>query len=242
MMSILNRALGALKSLLWPNVCAMCGNALEEYENFICVDCMIMMPRTSFHTNINNPMAERLRSLSPSVAHAASLFYFHDKSHWRNFIHRIKYGDGWRDALTIGRIYGAELRDQAHFSDLDLIIPVPLHPIRRMSRGYNQSEYIAKGVGKAMGVKVLSHALRRVRNNSSQTKHSVEQRWSNVDSLFAMRKGCVECGAHILLVDDVFTTGATISACIEAILKVAPDVKISVVTLAASAKHFRFNA
>lgn len=229
-------------SLIIPYRCAVCGKEMQDYEDFICVDCLLTMPRTQFHTLPNNPMAERMRSLSPSIEHAAALFYFHNKSHWRTFIHHIKYHNAWHYAYKMGYHYGIELSKVEHFASIDVVIPVPLHPFRRIKRGYNQSEYIALGIARALDKKVVTKALRRVRNNSSQTRHNSEERWVNVESLFKLRKGSLPDGVHILLIDDLFTTGATVSSCAEAITQQLSNAKISIVTLALSHRHFKFNA
>ncbi|MFR9649612.1 MAG: ComF family protein [Rikenellaceae bacterium] len=241
-MSTLSKIFAPIISLIWRRSCAVCGCDLEDYEEFLCIDCTIRMPRTNFHKLPNNPMAERLRSLSPAINHAAALFHFYQKSDWQSFIHSVKYYNGWRSGYLMGYHYGRELSNEAIYSDIDVVIPVPLHPIRRMKRGYNQSEYIAQGIAKALGVKLQRHALRRLRNNPSQTKHATYERWHNVDALFALNKRLLRGTTHILLVDDVFTTGATISSCIETITSTLPDVRISVVTLALAARQFRFKA
>ncbi len=240
-MSILSSVFQDLLSLVAPSCCAVCKGDLAPYENYICFDCQADMPLTGFHNDENNTMAERLRSLSPAVHHASSYLYLRMGTKWHRFFHKMKYFNGWRDCQKIGRWYGVSLAQSPHYKDVDVILPVPLHPFRRIRRGYNQSEYIALGIAKSMGVSIRTSMLRRRRNNSSQTRKGHQDRWSNVDGIFTMRKGSLSGSCHIMLVDDIFTTGATIITCIDAILEVLPEARISVVTIAASAKQLKMN-
>lgn len=151
-------------------------------------------------------------------------------------IHAFKYHGRWRLALEMGTWYGACLADAGAFADADALVPVPLHWIRRLGRGYNQSEYLAAGLARALDKPVWTGILRRRRSNPSQTGARTPDRWSNVQDLFALRRPERLAGRHILLVDDVFTTGATLVSCAEAILAAVPDCRISMATLAVSAR------
>jgi ComF family protein len=132
----------------------------------------------------------------------------------------------------MGRWYGAELRSSGLYDDVDIVIPVPLHPLKTLRRGYNQSRYLAEGIARELGVEVCANALVRRRNNPPQALRRGSERWDNVDSLFELRRVDKLRGRHLLLVDDVLTSGATLTASAEAILKVMPDCRISVATLA----------
>lgn len=183
-------------------------------------------------------MMERFWGLLP-IEHASALFWYVEGSPWRDAVHRFKYGGRWLSAYDMGRWYGALMRESGLYATVDAIVPVPLHWWRRMWRGYNQSEYIARGIARELGVKVLSHAVVRHRYNQSQTHQSVFRRWANVEGIFRVRKADELCGRHILLVDDVFTTGATIFSLGETILRAVPDVRLSVAVLATTRRSLR---
>lgn len=135
----------------------------------------------------------------------------------------------------MGRQYGAELKSGGLYDDVDAVVPVPLHYRKLLHRGYNQSTYIARGIASELGVKADTGLLRRRRNNPSQARKMHAERWDNVEDLFAVRRSAERLrGRHILLVDDVFTTGATVVACIEALHRAMPECRISVAALAVS--------
>ncbi len=237
-MSTLSNILSDMLSLFTPSECVGCGKVLVNRLDWICVECQSMMPLTGFHTDSDNPMAQRIRALNPMVVSATAQYYYINNGRWREVIHEIKYRKGWRTAQKLGYWYGSELAEEPLYRDVDLVIGVPLHPLRLLRRGYNQSEKIAEGMAKALGSHTKRGLLRRVRNNPSQvTTHSNAQRWENVHSLFEVRRPRELEGRHILLVDDVFTTGATLSSCIEAIQSRVPSCRISVATIAISRRN-----
>ncbi len=236
-MSTLSNIFGDLCSLLYGARCAVCGKELEDCEDFICLECRLKMPQTNFHQDYDNPMAERVRSLSPRVEGVAAMFYYIHNSRWRDAVHAIKYHKMWYVARYLGRWYGSELASSSYFKDIDYIVPVPLHWRRRLSRRYNQSEMLATGIASELGVKLFARAITRRRNNPSQVTRSSRERWNNVDELFVVRHPAKLAGRHILIVDDVFTTGATITACIDAIERAAPTCRISIATLAVARHH-----
>jgi ComF family protein len=168
------------------------------------------------------------------VERAAAFLWYVEGSQWREAIHRFKYGNMWRTAYNLGRWYGAYLKQSGLYDDVDAVVPVPLHWWRRLTRGYNQSEYLADGIAKCLGAKVERRAIYRSRYNRTQTSRSHSERWQNVEGIFAVRNAERLQGRHILLVDDVFTTGATIMSLGETILAAAPDARLSVATLAAT--------
>ena len=153
--------------------------------------------------------------------------------------HRFKYNSAWNIAYRMGRWYGSELKASGLYDDVDVIIPVPLYWIKTMWRGYNQCNYIAQGMAKEMGVKVIRYNVYRKRNNPSQTTQSNTERWENVDGIFGVRNPERLRNKHILLVDDVLTTGATIHSCAKAILSAAPTCRISIATLAVAGRLAR---
>ena len=169
------------------------------------------------------------------VESAAAMFWFVGGTDWQRVIHNFKYRGRWFFALKLGEWLGEELRDSGNFEDIDVIVPIPLHFRRRLARGYNQSEQLALGVGRKMGIKCDLGAVCRKVYNESQTLKSRKERWDNVEEIFEVRKAHKLRGRHILLIDDVMTTGATISSCAESIYRACEgDVRISIATLAVS--------
>ncbi len=224
-------------SLLLPPRCPVCGSELQDGERFVCTACRYRIPLTGFCRDADNPMYRKFWGLVP-VEHAAALFWFIGGSDWRELVHKFKYGEKWLYALKLGRWFGAELGEGGLFDDVDAVIPIPLHWRKRLSRGYNQSEYIAQGVADALGKKCDFRSVRRVKNNPSQAQQHRSERWDNVADIFAVRHADRLRGRHLLLVDDVFTTGATVISCAEAIIAACEgDVRISVATVAVSRKE-----
>ncbi len=226
-----------LFSLFVPETCPICGTVLSDGENFVCTACRYRIPMTGFCHEADNPMWRKFWGLVP-VERAAALYWFIEGSEWRRLIHDFKYGGKWLLALRLGRWLGAELVAGGLYGDVDVVVPVPLHWRKRLSRGYNQSEYIAEGVAHSLGVPFDFRSVRRTVNNPSQTRQRHGDRWNNVDGIFAVRLPDRLRGKHVLLVDDVFTTGATVISCAEAIVAACEgDVRVSVATVAASHKE-----
>lgn len=230
-MSTLGSIYRAIRSLLLAEECIVCGNNISHNMHGICTMCRFNVPMTYFWRDKENPVYEKLSALVP-IAEASAFIYYTDKSPWRSMIHSFKYRNAWRTALDMGRWYGAELKASGRYDDIEIIIPVPLHPLKRIRRGYNQSSYIADGISQSLGKRVLLRATRRRRNNPSQTHHRAHDRWGNVEALFSVTHPEELAGKHILIVDDVLTTGATMISLIQSILEAVPDCRISVATLA----------
>ena len=220
-------------SLVIPASCPVCGKRLGRGEAVVCASCEVTAPLTNLWREPHNPMNERFWGLMP-VERASAFLWYVEGSEWRDVVHNFKYGGQWRVAYNMGRWFGVELRESGLYADVDVVVPVPLHLARRMWRGYNQSEYIARGIARELGVKVDTRSVGRHRYNSSQTHHRKVERWDNVEGIFRVRRADALRGKHILLVDDVFTTGATIMSLGETILRSTEDVRLSVATLATS--------
>lgn len=226
--------LSSIGTLFYPPLCPVCGGELPEGGRTVCTLCRMTAPLTRFWEQADNPMMRRLWGLAP-VEQAAAFIWFVEGSGWQRLIHDFKYNGRWRLALEMGRWYGGCLADAGVFAGVDALVPVPLHWMRRVRRGYNQSEYLARGLAGALGKPYWTGCLRRRVNNPSQTRTRTAERWANVHDIFAVRHAEQLAGRHILLVDDVFTSGSTIISCAETIVRAAPDCRISVATLAVSA-------
>ena len=199
----------------------------------VCTMCELTAPLTNTWIERENAMTERFWGLVP-IEHASAFLWYVEGSEWREAIHRFKYKGAWHSAYALGLWYGNHLKESGNYDDVDLVVPVPLHWLRRIGRGYNQSEYLADGIAERLGVEVDRGSVVRRRYNRTQTSRSHLQRWDNVKGIFAVRNAERLRGRHILLVDDVFTTGATIMSLGETILQAVPDARLSVATLAAT--------
>jgi ComF family protein len=219
-------------SLLFPRLCYACGNHLLRNEKLICTQCYISIPRTNYHLIPDNQVEQLFWGRCP-VCRAAAFSFYSKGSRIRKLIHNLKY-KGIKDiGEELGRIYGQSLRSSGFTSGIDLIIPVPLHQSKQRKRGFNQSEYISRGLSEVTGLPLDLKSLVRIASSETQTKRSRYERWINVEGIFAVTDSERLKGKHILLVDDVITTGSTLDACAGELLKIE-DVKVSVVALAVS--------
>ncbi len=235
-MSILNSWWRDLVALLFPPVCPVCGARLESYEGSICTLCRIAAPLTYYWRAYENPVKEKLCSLVP-VEQASAMLFFVRGSGWQRLIHAFKYHHRYALARDLGRWYGRLLRESGLYDEVDAIVPLPLHPLKRIRRGYNQADYIAEGIAEELDRPILRGVLVRRRNTLSQARTPRRERAANVEGAFKVRDSRPFADRHLLLVDDVVTTGSTLTAAIEAILAVRPEARISVAVLAASRKE-----
>lgn len=232
-MSILSELWSDLAALLFPPHCAVCGRSLAPGERTICTFCRTTAPLTGYWRELDNPVARRCWGLVPVERASGFLFFVHG-SGWRRLIHGFKYRGAWRTARDLGAWYGRCLRESGLYGDVEAVVPLPLHPWKLCRRGYNQSEYIAEGIAAQLGVGVDRRSVRRTRNTPSQALKPRSERAGNVEGAFAVRHPERLAGRHVLLVDDVMTTGATLLACAEAIRAAVPDCRISIAALAVS--------
>ena len=230
--------LNDISGLFFPRSCAVCGELLVKGAEFVCTQCRWDIPLTGYWREVDNPVTQALYGQLPVVNASAFFFFVHD-SKFQQFVHSFKYRGGWRYAVEMGEWFGHTLKESPLYADIDVLVPIPLHFRKRLKRGYNQAEYIAKGMAKAMGVELDIKSVYRKMHNPSQTSKSRNERWDNVQNIFALRHPEQLDGKHILLVDDVLTTGSTIVSCGDAILKAAPRCKLSVGTLALSSSLVR---
>ena len=217
-------------NLFFPNICQACGRALFNDEKIICLSCNYKLPRTNFHYFQNNPVS-RIFWGRVKLTSATSFLFFNKGGHVQKLMHQFKYKGKYETAKILGIQMGTEIKQSNLFSDIDIIIPVPLHERKLKKRGYNQSEMIAHGMASAMEATVETDILIRTHFTETQTKKSRYNRWENVKGKFEVRKESKLYNKHILLVDDVLTTGATLEACAQHLVNI-PNTKISVATLA----------
>lgn len=220
-----------LRDFFFPRICLGCGKNLVSGEDALCLRCLSDLPHTGFLNTSGNEMECRLWS-SPLVCRASSLFFYAKGGTVSKILQGMKYQGRKKLCRQMGHLIASELLSTGFFDGIDLIIPVPLHPSRLRQRGYNQSEWLSKGIADKTGIPIASDVLIRTHNNATQTHKSSSERWLNARNLFAQTSHTNKLShKHILLVDDVFTTGATLASCIECLSSVE-DLKASVVTLA----------
>ena len=218
-----------LMSFLFPRTCHLCGLPLGESESFVCASCISRLPRTLYHRRKDNAMEQRFIGLFP-FERATGHFFYSRGSDLARLIADLKYR--WFPGIgrCLGMLVGRELLTTGFFSDIDMLVPVPMHFMKKAVRGYNQVEEICRGLEAATGVKMCK-ALKAVRRHRTQTALTLEQRRSNTADLFELTaKGCVH-GKHILLCDDVCTTGSTLASAAEAVLRSDASVRVSLLTV-----------
>ena len=222
--------LNSFLSLLFPHCCVVCGRPLAKGEECLCIMCNINLPRTNYHLWKDNPV-ERLFWGQIPLERATSFFFYRKGSDFRQILHQLKYGGKKEVGIIMGRYMAAELSDSGFFEGVDVIIPIPLHKKKQQIRGYNQSECIARGIAAVTGITVCVELGGRRMIKKTQTRKSVFERWENVDGIFELNHADSLTGKHILIVDDVLTTGATTIACASRLAEVE-GTRTSVLTLA----------
>ena len=217
-------------SLLFPRLCYACGNHLLRNEALICTECYVVIPRTNYHAEDMNPVAQLFWGRC-MIKKAAAFSFYNKGSRIRNLVHNLKYKGIKEIGYELGRIYALSLRSSVFITDIDLIIPVPLHPSKKRIRGFNQSEIISTGISDVTGLPLDTGSLARTAVTATQTRRSRYERWTNVEGIFKVTGPEKIRGRHILLVDDVITTGSTIESCANELLKVE-GVQVSVLAIA----------
>lgn len=217
-------------SLFYPKVCAACDGELLKGEESICLDCQLQLPYTGFINQTPNAV-EQMFWGRVEIASAAAYLYFKKGSRTRKLMHRIKYKGEKELAQHIGKMMGEEMKRSERFKQIEGIIPIPLHKRKLRKRGFNQSEWFAKGLAEKLEVEVITDVLLKTSESKSQTKKNRWQRWLNMGEQFVVKQPETIAEKHILLVDDIVTTGATLEACIK-LLQENTSCKISVATMA----------
>lgn len=217
-------------SLLFPRCCVVCGSPLSRGEECLCTCCNINLPRTGFHLRKDNPVECLFWGRIPGLKRASSFLFYRKGSDFRRILHMLKYGGYKELGEVMGRYMSAELSSGEFFDGVDMIIPVPLHRKKQKLRGYNQSEWIARGIASVTGIPLCAECMIREKNTETQTRKSTFERWENVEGIFRLCDTVHFEGKHVLLVDDVLTTGATTVACASAFAGVS-GIRISVLTL-----------
>ncbi len=221
-------AVHSLLDLFFPKVCLACEEQASMQDHLFCVQCAYEIPPTAHWSNLENEFTQKFIGRL-AVLYGASLFRFTPGGRLQHLIHKLKYESRPEIGVHLGKIAANQMK--SHWTIPDLIIPVPIHPKKLFIRGYNQAERIASGIGEVLQVPVLDKALIKKKMTGSQTQFHRMERMKNVENSFEVRYNKNLNGKHILLVDDVLTTGATLEACAIPLLASA-DIKLSLFTLA----------
>ena len=233
MLRTIKQWLEAAADVLMPRICPVCGKTLDGDEVWLCRLCLHKLPRTHYEDVEFNTMEQHFAGIVP-IERATAYFFYEKGAPYASILHDVKY----RGLPKMGRWLTARaVRDMAgsHFFDnIDMVTAVPLHRSKLAHRGYNQSEYLARGIADALNIPYIE-ALKATRPHSTQTHKGAMERWQNIQGNFVLNDKAIGqlTGHHILLVDDVITTGATLTAC-ATLLHEIPGVTISLFTLAAA--------
>lgn len=219
--------------LLFPHVCDGCGNDILSKESNLCLRCIDALPQTDFEFHPGNPIEKKFYGRLP-IEHASASLYFTKESLVQHLIHQVKYKGNKELGIQLGSLMGAALKKSGRY-DADLLLPVPLFPGKEKRRGYNQSTLLCEGIATQLNIPVLNKAITRPDHTETQTRKGRIERWKNIDGKFMLIDAASLEGKHVLLIDDVITTGATLESCGAELLK-AGNVKLSIATLCYSAQ------
>ena len=215
--------------LLFPETCATCGISLYLNEKSICTFCIQQLPKTNYHKLYDNPV-KKVFDGRILVEKAFCYLLFKKGSKTQKILHQLKYKNKEILGIELGMMYGKDLISDEQ-NNFDLILPVPLHPIKLAKRGYNQSAAFARGISQTLNISVDEKNVIRIKNTETQTKKSRLERWLNVSDVFKVNDPSKLQNKHVLIVDDVITTGATIEAMANTLLSVGCS-KISIASIA----------
>lgn len=229
-MPLLKSILSDALHLFYPHTCKGCGSDIIADNNFLCLNCINNLPETGFASQRNNPI-EKYFWGRISVAAAHSEFYFTKASLIQQLMHALKYKGCKAIGLCLGELLGKSLADSQRFNDIDALIPLPLYADKEHKRGYNQTAIICEGISAVSNMPVITANVARQRFTQTQTLKHRTERWENVAGSFIVKNPQTLQGKHLLLVDDVITTGATLEACGNAILQVE-NTRLSIATVA----------
>jgi ComF family protein len=218
----------SLLHLFFPHVCAGCGSDLINEEAQLCLRCMANMPETNFQMHANNPVEKMFWGRVPLVS-ATAQYYFTKESLMQHIMHQFKYKGNKELGLFLGRMMGEYLKRSNQFM-VDGLVPLPLFPAKERKRGYNQATLLCEGMSESMNIPVIRSVVARKEHTDTQTKKGRVDRWQNMEGKFELINKEEISGKHLLLVDDVVTTGATLEACGTVLLE-GENTRLSLATL-----------
>ncbi|PKR79728.1 ComF family protein [Brumimicrobium salinarum] len=218
-------------SLIYPQFCVICGNELNQQNDHFCFMCEQDLHYTYFEKYKDYTLADEVFWGRLNIESVYALLYYENGNSTKNILHQIKYKEGRSLGVLMGEMMGKKMKNMEEFKDIDALIPIPIHSKKSFIRGYNQSLLIAEGMSEVMEIPVLD-ALYRKTHDESQTKKSKEERLENVKGKFALKEGGLKNCNHVLIVDDVLTTGSTLEYAARAIYEKKVKAKVSLGTIA----------
>ena len=228
-MSFVQNIKEALLHLAFPQVCAACGSDALPKEQLLCLPCLEALPQTHFHLHHHNPIEKIFTGRLP-LQHATAQYYFTKESGLQHLLHQMKYRGAKELCVYMGRLMGQQLAQSAWIENIDALVPLPLFAQRQRQRGYNQSALLCDGIAEVLQKLVLKEVVVRSTATESQTRKNRVERWQNMEGRFEISNAAQIEGKHLLLVDDVVTTGATLESCGRALLQ-AQATQLSIATL-----------
>ncbi len=232
-MSLLKEIKDSFLHLLFPHVCTGCGNDIINDTNELCMRCIAAMPETYFEIHAGNPVEKLFWGRLPLVG-ASAQFYFTKESLMQHLMHQFKYKGNKELGLQVGRMMGEQLKKSGRF-EVDALIPLPLFPARQRKRGFNQATVLCEGMAKIMNIPVWDDIITRPQRTETQTKKGRVERLKNMEGKFILSNPAIISNKHLLLVDDVITTGATLEACGNELLQ-DENVRVSLATLCVASR------
>lgn len=219
----------SLLGMIYPRVCDICGCTLVDGEDIICTACNLDMPRVGIHTDSFNEMHKRLACHCP-IERAGALFYYIRDNRYTQLIHHLKYHHRRDIGVSLGKMVAGEFEPDKFFDGIDQLLPVPIHWTKKITRGYNQTQLIADGISEITGIPTGDNIVAR-RSHSSQTRKGAAARWVNSDGIYDIDNPRELDGLHVLVIDDVITTGSTMVRCLDVLHDKAPTAKVSVLSI-----------
>ena len=218
-MNSLHEIIDSLSHLLFPHTCDGCGSDLVATHSSLCLRCIESLPLTNFEYYPGNPVEKRFYGRLP-IDHATAQFYFTKGSLLARLVHQVKYKGNQQLGLQLGKMMGDSLKRSGRF-DADMIIPLPLFPLKEKKRGYNQADLLCEGIAEYLHLPIVKNVIIRPQHTDTQTSKGRIERWKNIEGKFVLTDPSIINGKHILLVDDVITTGATLESCGSGLLQIA---------------------
>ena len=228
-MFLINEIKDSLLHLAFPHVCECCGTDNLQAEHLLCLRCLSALPTTNFHLHVNNPV-EKIFWGRIALTCATAQYYFTKESMIQHLMHQFKYKGNKEVGIYLGKLMGWAMAESKRFLSVDALIPLPLHESKEHKRGYNQAALLCEGISAVLNKPVLKNIVSRPEKTETQTRKSRIQRWQNMEGKFELTAASTIENKHLLLIDDVVTTGATLEACGREILK-AKNVQLSIATL-----------
>jgi ComF family protein len=228
-MVLIDQIKNSFLHLVFPQVCEGCGTDVVDDHELLCLKCLGSLPKTEFHFHSSNIVEKMFWGRLP-LREASAQYYFTKESMMQHLMHELKYKGNKELGIYLGNLMGLALEQTNRFSTIDALIPLPLFPSKEKKRGYNQASVLCYGISEIIGKPVLENVVIRTTHTETQTRKNRVARWQNMEGRFLLKDPSGLENKHVLLVDDVITTGASLEACGKEILK-AKGVGLSICTL-----------